>query len=170
MNDISKQKMKPIPSTAEILMFKILEQPVSKKWIDWAYDMLVAGFETENLVMLAGETEPYNQFEVQHLADKVLKEFNLTWDDREQVYKNYVCYLVSAVLDGKLKAVNVLCIIKDVYLDKDLEPYLQDFSLLYWAYNDLTYSDQQWYWEGATRENIETIIKDYFMEWKAKCE
>ncbi|SHM89934.1 hypothetical protein [Mucilaginibacter sp. OK098] len=162
--------MKPIPSTAEILLFKMLERPVCKKWIDWAYDMLVAGFETENLVMLAGETEPYNQFEVQSLADKVLNELNLTWDDREQVYKNYVCYLVSAVLDGKLKAVNVLCIIKDVYLDNDLEPYHQDFSLLYWAYNDLTYSDQQWYWDGATRENIETIIKDYFMEWKAKCE
>jgi hypothetical protein len=170
MNDISKQKMKPIPSTAEILLFKMLERPVSKKWIDWAYDMLVAGFETENLIMLAGETEPYNQFEVQSLADKVLKELNLVWDDPERVYKNYVCYLVSAALDGKLKAVNVLSIITKIYLKKDCEPYLQDFSMLYWANDDLIYSEQQSYWHGATRENIETIINDYFMEWKDKCE
>ena len=162
--------MKPIPSTAEILAFKMLGRSINKKWIDWAYDMLEAGFETENLVMLAGEIEPFNQFELQSLADKVLKELNLTWDDRQQVYKNYVCYLVSEALDEKLKAVNVLSALKDICIANDYEPYLYDFYSLYFAYEDLRYSENQWYWNGATRENIDVVIKQYFMEWKARCE
>jgi hypothetical protein len=162
--------MKLIPSTAEILAFKMLGRSINRQWIDWAYNMLEAGFETENLIILAGEMEPYNQFEVQSLANKVLKELNLTWDDREQVYKNYVCYLISEALDGKLKAVNVLSALTNVCIENDYEPYLYDFYSLYYAYDDLIYSDHQWYWHGATRENIDTIIKDYFMEWKAKYE
>jgi hypothetical protein len=170
MTDISKQKMKPIPSTAEILAFKMLGSSIDKKWIDWAYDMLEAGFETENLVMLAGEIEPFNQFELQRLAEKVLTELHLTWDDSELVYKNYICYLVSATLQGKLKAVYVLDIVKNIYLKKDCEPLLEDFAMLYWAHDDLLNSEQQWYWDGATRENIDAVIKQYFIEWKARCE
>jgi len=161
--------MQPIPSTAEILVFKMLGNNVNKKWIDWAYDMLRAGFETENLVMLAGELEPYNQFELQSLADKVLKDFNLTWDNPDEVYKNYVCYLVSATLEGRLQAVKVLGIITNLFVGDELEPYFEDFCLLHWACDELTYLEQTWYWNGATRENINAAIMEYFVEWKAKC-
>ena len=161
--------MKPIPSTAEILAFKMIGHNVNKKWIEWAYDMLVAGFESENLVTLAGEVEPYNQFELQRLTDKVFTELNLTYDNRELVYKNYVCYLVTKALDNEMKAANVLDILKDICIKEEYEPLLMDFYMLYYAYDDLKYSENQWYWDGATRENIDKITKDYFMEWKAKC-
>jgi len=159
--------MKPIASTAEILAFKMLGRNINKKWIDWAYDMLSAGFETENLLILAGELEPYNQFELQNLTDKVFNELNLTWENRELVYKNYACYLVGEALDGKSKVANVLSILKDIYIELDYETSLEDFAMLYYANDDLSYSENQWYWEGATRENIDEIIKNYFVEWKA---
>jgi hypothetical protein len=162
--------MKPVPSTAEIIVFKMLGHNVNKKWIVWAYDMLVAGFESENLVTLAGEFEPYNQFELQRLTDKVFTELNLTYDNRELVYKNYVCYLVAKALDNEIKAANVLDIIKGICIEEEYEPLLMDFYMLYYAYDDLKYSENQSYWDGATRENIDKITKDYFMEWKAKCD
>ena len=161
--------MKPIPSTAEILAFKMLGHNVNKRWITWDYDMLVAGFESENLVILAGETEPYNQFELQGLTDKVFAELNLSCDNRALVYKNYICYLVAKALDNEIKAANVLDIIKDLYIENNYESLLGNFYLLYYACDDLKYSENQGYWDGATRENIDKIIKDYFMEWKAKC-
>jgi len=167
-NDIGKQ-MKPIPSTAEILVFKMIGGNVNKKWIDWAYEMLLAGFETENLIQLAGESEPYNQFELQRLTDKIFEELNLKWDDEEQVYKNYACYLISQALDGKTEFVNVLDILKDIYIVKNYEPPYEDFYSLFYAYDDLRYSENQWYWPGATRENIDTIIRECFAEWRAKC-
>jgi hypothetical protein len=162
--------MKYIPSTAEILAFKMLGKSVDKRWINWAYDMLNAGFETESLVMLAGEIEPYNQFELQSLTNKVFNELNLTWDDIEQVYTNYICYLVSEAIANKLKLEEVLNTIKEIYYQLDYEPSLQDFYMLYCAYDDLKYSDNQYYWEGANRGNIDLIVRQYFEDWiKNKC-
>jgi hypothetical protein len=161
--------MKPIPSTAEILLFRILGRNVDKKWIDWAYAMLCAGFETESLVMLAGETGPYNQFELKRLTDKVFHELNLTWDDREQIYRNYACYLVGEASEGRMQPVSVLDILQDIYIRTDFDPPYTDFYNLYFAYDDLKYSENQWYLDGATRENIDEIIKAYFKEWVAKC-
>ena len=70
--------MKPVPSTSEILVFRMLDRNIDKRWIDWAYEMICAGFETENLIELAGEIEPYNQFELQRLTDKIFKELGLS--------------------------------------------------------------------------------------------
>lgn len=161
--------MKPIASTAEILVFKMIGDNVNKKWTDWAYEMLLAGFETENLIQLAGELEPYNQFELQRLTDKIFEELNLKWDNEEQVYKNYACYLIDQALDGKIQNVNVLDILKDIYIGKNYEPPYSDFYTLYYAQDDLKYSENQWYLAGATRENIDVIIRDCFAEWSAKC-
>jgi len=49
--------------------------------------MISAGFETESLLMLAGEVEPFNQFEMQRLTDKVFDELGLVYDNRELVLK-----------------------------------------------------------------------------------
>ncbi len=162
--------MKPIPSTAEILVFKMIGENVNKQWINWAYEMLLAGFETENLIQLAGELEPYNQFELQRLTDKIFKELNLKWDNEEQIYKNYACYLIGQALDGKIQNVNVLNILKDVYIGAKYEPPYRDFYALYYAQDDLRYSENQWYWPGATGENINTIIKECFIKWTTECE
>ena len=161
--------MEPIASTAEILACKMLGRNINKTWINWAYDMLSAGFETENLIMLAGELEPYNQFELQSLTDKVFSDLRLTWDNREQILKNYVCYLVDMAINSKIKFINVLDLIKDIYIELDHESSLSGFYMLYYAYDDLKHSDQQWYWDGATRENIDEMAKDYFIEWSANC-
>jgi hypothetical protein len=86
--------MKPVKSTAEILAFKALNRDVDKTWVDWAVDMLIAGFDTEHLTILAGESEPFNQFQMQELAEKVLVELQLDYSDKDQTIKNYACYLI----------------------------------------------------------------------------
>lgn len=40
-----------------------------------------------------------------------------------------------------------------------------DFYLLYYAKDELTFDETQWYWEGANRHNMDEIIKDYFIKW-----
>ncbi|MBD1383967.1 hypothetical protein IDJ75_01650 [Mucilaginibacter rigui] len=161
--------MKPIPSTAEILAFKVLGRAIDKTWVNWAYDMLEAGFETENLVILAGEIQPYNQFELQSLTDRVFIELNLALNNRERILKKYVCYLVDKALTGEVKFIAMLGIVKDMYFELDHDSSFGGFYLLYWAYDDLEYSEQQWYWDGATRENIDEMARDYFIQWKAEC-
>ena len=46
----------------------------------------------------------------------------------------------------------------------------QGLALLYWAKDDLLYSDYQHYWEGANRENIDSIIKKQFALLKKRLE
>lgn len=161
--------MKPVKSTAEILAFKALNRDIDKSWIDWAVDMLMAGFDTENLTILAGESEPFNQFEIQELVDKVLAELQLDYLDKDRTIKNYACYLIDKSLNGELDNFKVLDILKDIFIELDYEKYLYDFYSLYFAKDDLSYSENQWYWEGATRENIDKIITDYFKTWKTNC-
>ncbi len=158
--------MKPVKSTAEILAFKALNRDIDKTWVDWAVDMLMAGFETEHSTILAGESEPFNQFQMQELAEKVFKELRLDYSDKDQTIKNYACYLIDKSLDGELDNFKVLEILKDICVELDFEKYLYDFFFLYFAKDDLSYSENQWYWDGATRENIEIIVADYFTAWK----
>lgn len=158
--------MKPVKSTAEILAFKALNRDINKTQVDWAVEMLVAGFDNENLVILAGEFEPYNQFQLQNLTTKVLDELQLDYSDKDQTIKNYACYLIDKSLNGELDNFKVLDTLKDICIELDYEKYLYDFYSLYFAKDDLSYSENQWYWDGATRENIEKIITDYFTTWK----
>lgn len=162
--------MKPIKSTAEILAFKALNRDVDKTWVEWAVDMLLAGFDSEYLAILAGESEPFNQFQMHELTDKVFVELQLDNSDKDQTIKRYVCYLIDKSLDAEINNLEVLNILKDIYFELDYEEYLYDFNLLYFAKEDLYYSENQWYWDGATRENIDKIITDYFTTWKTNFE
>ena len=162
--------MKPVESTAEILAFKALNRDIDKFWVDWAVDMLLAGFDTENLIILAGESEPFNQFQMQKLTDKVLYELRFDPSDKEKTINNYVYYLVSKALSGNVDTFEVLELLKDLCIELDLEDYLYDFYLLYFAKDDLSYSDNQWYWEGADKDNIDVVIRKFFTDWKARYE
>jgi hypothetical protein len=161
--------MKPVKSTAEILACKLLNRDIDKTWVDWAVDMLMAGYDTEHLTILAGEREPFNQFQLQELADKVLTELQLDYSDKELTIKNYACYLIDKSLNGEIDTFMVLEILKDICIGLDYEQYLFDFYLLYNAKDDLTYSENICHWDGATRENIDKIITDYFITWKINC-
>lgn len=161
--------MKSIESTAEILAFKALNRNINERWINWAVDMLMAGIETENLVILAGENKPYNQFELQSLTDRILNELDISIDDKDQIIKNYACYLIDKALKGEIQPFNVLDILKDICIELDYESYLYDFYSLYFAKEDLKYSDIQWYWPDANKENIDIIIHEYFIDWKCNC-
>lgn len=162
--------MEAVKSTAEILAFKVLNRGIDKTWVDWAVEMLVAGFETPNLIILAGESPPYNQFELQGLADKVLEELQLDHSDKDSIIKNYVCYLIDKTLDGQLEPYKTLMILKDVCIELDYEKSLYDFYCLFFAKDDLIHSENQWYWNGADRTNIDKIIHDYFVEWRSNCD
>ncbi|MFZ4464692.1 MAG: hypothetical protein ACOYN5_12655 [Bacteroidales bacterium] len=81
--------------------------------------------------------------------------------------KNYACYLIDKSLTRELDSFKVLDLLKDIWVELDFINYLYAFYSIYFAKNDLSYSEDQRYWEGATRESIDQIITDYFMKWKS---
>jgi hypothetical protein len=160
--------MKYIRSTYEIMAFKVLNRDIDEEWVNWAYEMMTHGVETESLVLLAGTRRPFHQFPLQELTTNMFDELQLDLTSKEKVIKRYVFHLIEEVLSGEREMPAVLEILKDLYYELDYESFLSDFYSLYWAYEDLQYSHDQWYWPNADRSNINDIVTTAFKDWKEK--
>ena len=156
--------MEPVKSTAEILYLKITNRTNNKNWVDWAVEMLLAGFDSDYLAVLANQNDPY--FQNQDLIEKVLGELSLNYSDKDNITKNYLFYLVDRVLNNEMSSDVALSIISNICLDLNCPDYLMNFYLLHWANDNLRYENYQEYWPGATRDNIESCIRGYFIAWK----
>ncbi len=160
----------PVLSTYKILKEKAFNSDINESWIDWAIEMMEAGYESVDLYELAGTRRPYNQFELQDLTTKVFKDFNLDYSDKTQTLKNYVHILLTSNIDKPEKYDKVLREFRDIYYELDMDILYQDLALLYWAKDGLNYAEYQHYWEGANRENIDSIIKKQFELYKRRFE
>jgi hypothetical protein len=155
-------------STYKILKEKAFNSDISETWVDWAIEMIEAGYESENLYELAGISRPYNQFELHDLTSKVLKDLELDFSNKELTLRNYVYYIISNSINKPetylktLRELNTLC--TELNFDKE---YL-DFYFLYFAKDDLIQYDSQSYWTGADKTNIDSIIKSTFENWNKK--
>lgn len=47
-------------------------------WVQWAIDMLEAGYDMEHLRILAGATPPFNVWYTSALTDSVFNELGIT--------------------------------------------------------------------------------------------
>jgi hypothetical protein len=153
----------PVLSTYKILKEKAFNSDINESWIDWAIEMIEAGYEADRLYELAGVSRPYNQFELQDLTSRLLKDLQLDYSGKREALKNYVYFLVTSNIDKPENYYKVLREFRDIYYELDMDIEYQDLALLYWAKDDLLCgADYQYYWEGANRQNIDCIIKDKF--------
>jgi hypothetical protein len=153
---------KPVLSTYKIIKEKAFNSDIDQCWVDWAIEMIEAGYEAESLYQLAGAIKPYNQFELQVLTTQVLKDLQLDYSDKRKALKNYVYFLITSNLDKPENYYKVLREFRDIYYELDMDSEYQDLALLYWAKDDLLYAHYQHYWDGGNRENIDSIIKERF--------
>lgn len=157
--------MEPVAITSKVLTYKILNRLTDAVWIDWAYEMLLAGFETTNLLILAGMGQQREYFEMRTLTDKVFADLKLDYSDTDKVIEDYAIYLSKLTINGEMKPFKVLRELKDIYIEMDYYEPLQQFYFLYFAKEDLLQDEVQWYINGVDRSNIDQTIIDYFKEW-----
>jgi len=153
---------KPVLSTYKILKEKACNADIDESWADWAIEMMQLGYEAESLYQLAGISKPFNQFELQDLTNKVLNDLQLDYSDKQKTIKKYIYFLLKSNLENTDKYYEVLKEFRDIYYELDLESEFQDLALLYWAKDDLIYDENQHYWDGANRTNIDKIIREQF--------
>ncbi|EHQ30080.1 hypothetical protein [Mucilaginibacter paludis] len=159
--------MQAIPSTYQILAYKVLGQSIDDEWVNWAVEMLQAGFDTESLTILAGVSPFYNQFELQALTDRVFNELQLDYSDAEAVLANYTSFLATVCLAGQRDYLAAFRSLKDIHIGLGYASNFTNFYTLYFAKADLLVSEHQWYWPGADRSNIDAIMKAEFEAWLA---
>ncbi len=155
-----------IETAAEIAAMRKLGMNVDSRWVDWAVRMLVEGHDTPSLRRLAGESGPFDQWEMSSLVGRTLGELGVhrprTVDEAVLVYAaGLVKQLTSPVddLGGVLSELAGLCI------EHDHPRALHSFYLLHFAFGDLQVSEEQWYWDGATRGNIHDVVAREARTW-----
>lgn len=159
-----------VKSTYKVLINNVLPYESVEDWKNWALEMMEAGFETEHLILLAGLSEDVNRFQLEEIIKHALKELSLNAIPEEEIVYGYVYYLIEQALSSKMSTKIVLGILRELCRDRDYDRKLFDFYLLSFARQELEEAGEQFYWDGANNDNINTIINTEFLEWKCKYE
>lgn len=120
-----------VPSTAKILLFRHLNKDINEQWVDWACDVLVAGFDTPNIRMFAAESSPFDQLKLKPLADSIFEELGLTYQIKDRVVEQYANYLVKEALEKRIDSFIALSKLRNLYLELNDEPLLHRFYILH---------------------------------------
>ena len=157
-----------VKTTPAILAYKALNRNIDKFCIDWAVNMLMNGFDTEHLIILAGISAPYDQFELQALTDKVLLELGMDYSNKDEVIKGYVRYLIETGAEEEpniTSSLKLLRELRDLYYELDYDRNLLVFFNLYYGVDDLQQDEVQWYVDDMDRGNMLSVIKNTFAQW-----
>ncbi len=146
-------------TTAHILAGKALQESCGQNCVDWAISMLEEGRDGHNLTMLAGMLPPYNHFEMAALRDRTLCELGIADLDAELAVRTFAVERLRLALEGDFNLMEAVREIKDLCIANNYQKDVYDFYLLFFAYVDLEFREMQYYWPGATRENIESIFR-----------
>ncbi|MEM7065000.1 MAG: hypothetical protein AAF572_17805 [Cyanobacteria bacterium P01_B01_bin.77] len=155
--------MKQIPGN--VILFCQSDFGHAVDCVDWALDALCAGEDSPSLRILAGLTPPFYSLEVRQYAIKALKELGIEIPAGEDVIASCARALIEDILIDPECMEERLSILHKLYICADYREDLHDFDLLYWAFDDLQAGEVQYYWDGATRENIHEIVLDRCREW-----
>ena len=137
--------------------------------VDWAVDMLKLGYDTENLRILAGITKPARYDEIDPYLKQTLKELGLKELSGDEGVRVYCTYLVKNIIYGT-EMRESLHGIYEYCMAKGMESSIIDFYSLYYAWQDLDESENQYYCKGANRANIKQIVLETAKNWLEKNE
>ena len=120
--------------------------------------------------MLSSFTPPFNHFELADYRDRALAELGIADIDDSRAVTLYAAEILRPVTAGDLDFAFALRAVKDLCVAANDDKNLYDFYLLFHAHSDLLESELQWYWQGADRGNIESIIRQRIAEFLSSVE
>ena len=138
---------------------KALRQLSSGDYVDWAGEMLVRGYDSRSLRILAGLDRFASTFEAEDYFLRSISELNLTPPDSDTAIRAYACEIARRVIEGKItgqegvRALYQICIATDYARDFMIWLELDD------ALDSLRYGDYPFTYESATLDNFDEIAK-----------
>lgn len=147
-------------TTSQILAERALEESCGQQCVDWAVGLLEEGHVEDFVLRLAGMLPPYNHFEIRDLTDKALDELKVDDLPTDDAVTKYAAELFQSALAGRANLIDSLATVKQLCIANGYQQNIMDFYLLFFAYADLQSYDTQWYWPGADRENVQSIVRE----------
>ena len=132
--------------------------------VDWAIDLIQQGHETDNVLMLASFSPPYDPLEITPYVTAVLHELALEELDYEKALIAKTHAHLLEILDGQsvkkhLHSLYKLCI------QNEFEPNLDCFYYLHHAWEELEEMGFNYYYKGVDLGNIEEVLKQEARKW-----
>ncbi len=133
--------------------------------VEWAIGQLELGADTPNMLMLASFGPPFEVREISPYIAAALKDLGLQEKDGDDAVKAVIrYYLNEVVLDHAVR--KNLRHLFELHLEYDSGFDLMPFYLLYHAWYDLESGmAYNHYYNIASLENIESILKQEALEW-----
>lgn len=137
--------------------FKLFNTDLIEKW---AIELINKDYNNDSIYMLASFSKPIDYYEIKPYLNKVFQDLGLKEHDESLAKKsciNYHMNLIQNNIDVKDNLSEVLQFYEDSYID--------DFYLLYYAWEELEGEGVTYYYENVTLENIERIIVVKAKQW-----
>lgn len=155
--------LEEVPTTPDVVVWTTFGDDIDDFCIDWANDMISAGFVNDSMKTLAKKTPtPDNQDELKELMNTIISEFNLNVPPK-YVLKNYICFLAMREHSDNITVLEAIEGLSYLYeLDENV-PIFKTFNLLYKAKLALDESGKQDIWDDdtLTAENSDEYILHY---------
>lgn len=132
--------------------------------VDWAIDMLRRGVETENMLIISSFSKPVDKEEIKPYVSGVLKDLGLEEKTSEQSIIAHAHYYLARILEHVEERKNLSALYK-LCLEADYKYGLTPFYLLWFAWSDLEEKGYNYYYETATLDNFEDILKTEAESW-----
>ena len=147
-------------TTARIRAMRSLGGALGQECVDWDAYLLEDGHDGRSLRILVGLTPPLNAFEVAERRDAALSELGFIPLDSGDPVRDYAREILMEGLHGKISMSAALSLVSDLCMATNHRSDLTDFYLLHYAEADLREAEIQFYWNGATRANIASIVRE----------
>ena len=179
MLDVQTYHNPPMPHpisdlTYKVVAYRAIEPVDSNESIDWAVEMMLVGYESQALDILAGILKPTTYREVIDYVEAAVRELGLQMKTGEDALLSYASYYLRHMANGQevkahLKALYKFYTVSEPYF----EPPFHDFYRLYWAWHDIDYFEQHptgyathdFYWAGSDKTNIESFVIGEAKKW-----
>ncbi len=155
-------------TTIQILARKARELSCGKECVEWAIGLLEDGLDSPSLRILGGFIPPFNHFEIAELRERVLLELSPPELSVSDPITAYVREFVASSLAVPGELVRTYQQVAQLAIELGYPHELQNFYNLHFAWEDLQQSEDQWYWQGANRGNIEQIMEEQAREFLAR--
>jgi hypothetical protein len=148
--------------TNYLLAENLYSQMNPQKFIDWAVNLLQKGFETENILILAG-LDNYPSEEIEEYFWKSVDDLKLQLKKSDfELLANFALYVANSVLTNKMKPKDGLRIMNDIVRETDYSSKYIQFYNLDEDIDYLNYDNRTLYNSFNKTDNIDEIIFEEF--------
>jgi hypothetical protein len=129
-------------------------------YIDWAEEMLIQGYDTPNLRILAGLDRKNSIFAVEQYFHTAIKELNIEEIEPNTAVRIYACEVAKQIINGEIKSSQqAIEALYQIYVGTDYDSDYMIWSELDDAFASIRAGEYPYTYPSATLENFAAILK-----------